>query len=69
MASVTNEGYDSGGILNSRERTSYKYSSGSYRVELTNETDAARDGNFTLSSRTEFLATSRNFNRLHANGP
>ncbi len=59
MASVTNEGYDAG-VLNSRERTSYEYNSKSFRVELATETDAALDGNFTLSSRTEFLTSSRN---------
>ena len=60
MASVVNEGYDSSGVLTSRERTGYEYNSRSFRVELANETDAALDGNFTLSSTTEFLASHRN---------
>ena len=60
MASVVNEGFDSSGVLTSRERTGYEYDSRSFRVELANETDAALDGNFTLSSTTEFLASHRN---------
>ena len=60
MASVTNEDYDASGVLNSRERTSYEYDASSFRVELTNESDAALDGNFTLSSTTQFLASHRN---------
>ena len=61
MASVVNEGYDASGTLTSRERTGYQYDSKSYRVKLTNETDAAIDGTFTLSSTTELLASHRNF--------
>ena len=60
MASVVNEGFDSSGVLISRERTGYEYDSRSFRVELTNQTDTALDGNFTLSSTTEFLASHRN---------
>ena len=60
MDSVTNEGYTDG-TLSSRERTSYTYDMRSFRVELTNESDASLNGNFTLTSRTEFLASSRNF--------
>ena len=60
MASVTNEDYDATGVLTSRERTSYTYDARSFRVELSNETDAALDGIFTLSSSTEFLANHRN---------
>ena len=60
MASVVNDGYDASGVLNSRERTSYEYDARSFRVELTNESDAALDGNFTLSSTTQFLASHRN---------
>ena len=60
MASVVNEGYDASGVLTSRDRTGYEYDSKSYRVKLTNETDAALDGNFTPDSTTEFLASHRN---------
>ena len=60
MASVVNEGYDASGTLTSRERTGYGYDSKSYRVKLTSKTDTALDGNFTLSSTTEFLASHRN---------
>ena len=60
VASVVNEGFDENGVLSSRERTGYEYDSRSFRVELTNATDAALDGNFTLSSTTEFLASHRN---------
>ena len=60
MASVMNQGYDVSGVLNSRERTSYEYDRRSFRIGLTNETDAALDGNFTLFSTTEFLASHRN---------
>ena len=60
MSTVVNEGYDASGTLTSRERTSYEYDGKSYRVKLTNETDAALDGNFTLDSITEFLANHGN---------
>ena len=39
MAAVTNEGYDSNGDLESRERTSYNFDSKSYRVKLVNESE------------------------------
>ena len=61
MASVTNEGYDETGTLTSRERTNYQYDSTGYRIELTNQTDADLDGNFTTTSRTEFLSSRSNF--------
>ena len=60
MALVVNEGYDASGTLTSRDRTGYEYDSKSYRIKLTNETDAALDGNFTLDSITEFLTSHRN---------
>ena len=60
MTSVVNEGYDASGTLTARDQTGYHYDSKSYRVKLTNKTDTALDGNFTLSSTTEFLASHRN---------
>jgi RHS repeat-associated protein len=60
MASVTNEGYDGSGVLNSRERTSYEYDSKSFRVKLTNENDSLLDGNYAETSTTEFLADHHN---------
>ena len=61
MATVTNETYDSTGTLTSRDQTGYHYDSKSYRVKLTTKTDTALDGNFTLDSTTDFLASHRNF--------
>ncbi|MBA3354293.1 MAG: RHS repeat-associated core domain-containing protein, partial [Blastocatellia bacterium] len=60
MSSVTNQGYDNTGALNSRDRTSYEYDSKSFRVQLSNEVDTPLNGTFTLTSRTEFLADSHN---------
>ena len=60
IGTVINEGFTSG-TLSSRERTSYEYSSGSYRVALVNEVDSALNGTYTLTSSTEFLADIRNF--------
>ena len=60
MASVTNESYDASGTLTARDQTGYQYDSKSYRVKLTNKSDTALDGNFTLSATTEFLTSHRN---------
>ena len=59
MASVTNETFDATGTLTARDQTGYEYDSKSYRVKLTAKSDPALDGNFTLSSTTEFLASHR----------
>ena len=60
MASVVNEGYDASSTLTSRERTVYEYDSKSSESNSPTKSDTALDGNFTLSSTTEFLANHRN---------
>jgi RHS repeat-associated protein len=64
MSAVINDGYTNG-TLSSRERTSYQYNSGSYRVHLLTETGTTLSANaasetWTLKSETSFLADSHN---------
>jgi hypothetical protein len=61
---VINDGYTNG-TLSSRERTTYLYNSGSYRVHLITETGTTLSANaasetWTLKSETSFLADSHN---------
>jgi RHS repeat-associated protein len=64
MSAVINDGYTNGN-LSSRERTSYQYNSGSYRVHLITETGttlspSAASETWSLKSEISFLADSHN---------
>jgi RHS repeat-associated protein len=64
MSAVINDGYTNGN-LSSRERTSYQYNSGSYRVHLITETGTTLSPNaasetWALKSEISFLADSHN---------
>jgi RHS repeat-associated protein len=64
MSAVINDSYTNGN-LSSRERTSYQYNSGSYRVHLITETGTTLSANaasetWSLKSETSFLADSHN---------